>query len=831
MEGSDKVLLSSTPTRRSVTQEPSASDENDQYYQQVGNSHLRSPKKPMAKNYMSPTISATSKAIVSRMNILGERNEASEPKFSNTLVEKSPHIGTDNGNDSLSQALPLTPSVFQSHDDGKALSDSLSSRPYDPITNYLSPRPQFLRYNPNRRRERFLGLEYGGTERNEDLGISRSGSFDSQKAIDEEAGAITTPSSFTSPRQDGLLSRSGSFNSQKATDEEAGAVTTPSSFASPRQDDLLSISCSFDSQKAIDEEAGAVTTPGSLASPRQDGLAKQGDEEVEVNDGEIEESDEEIEESNEEIEESDEEYEEVKEEKKGWKLKGLLKSLLLLLVLVLFTSHISTMNHQTVFEGIQDDGCIQNHTLEAALLKKLEIRGMLWDGKEERHMGLVEIGVEEGKLVEFESGSEVMGQGEEETQMDSLEEVLELKDEEIEVMEVTEQEENGVIDELGEKQVEDIDETFDRMAENSDQIPGEVDHLNPNDLEEEGEVAVEQIDGMVENKMEGGLEEYFTNMIAEPAMSETMDNDNLVSDVSNDLEEEGEVAVKQIDGMVENKMEGGLEEYFTNMIAEHAMSETMDNDDDAGFDEILKLEAEGNWREELITHMKLKTFYTARVGVSIFSVIVASLVLAFCFKQRNGTKKGSSVIENPCAKRLIIEQKKINEKVSSLPLKPYSELVIAEKYKPVLPNKAEDSSIEHVYSSFRRMSLSSKHSTEAASEENYHSQAPAVELLGEFVVGEVSSSLRTCSMKNKITESEESNYSVSSKKKLGSKVQSVSFQVHPTASEFSSMDCPSYGSYITPQKIMKKKEGGKDEEVTTPLRRSSRIRNRTVMSP
>ncbi|KAI5336953.1 hypothetical protein L3X38_016222 [Prunus dulcis] len=802
MEGSDKVLLLSTPTRRSVTQEPSASDENDQYYQQVGNSHLRSPKKPMAKNYMSPTISATSKAIVSRKNILGERNEASEPKFSNTLVEKFSHIGTDNGNDSLSQALPLTPSVFQCHDDGKALSDSLSSRPYDPITNYLSPRPQFLRYNPNRRRERFLGLEYGGTERNEDLGISRSGSFDSQKAIDEEAGSITTPSSLASPRQDGLLSRSGSFNSQKATDEEAGAVTTP----------------------------------GSLASPRQDGLTKQGDAEVEVSDGEIEESDEEIEGSNEEIEESDEEYEEVKEEKKGWKLEGLLKSLLLLSVLVLFTSHISTMNHQTVFEGIQDDGCIQNLTLEAALLKKLESRGMLWDGKEERHMGLVEIGVEEGKLVEFESGSEIMGQGEKETQMDSLEEVLELKDEEIEAMEVTEPEENGVIDELGEKQVEDIDETFDRMAENSDQIPGEVDHLNlvsdvSNDLEEEGKVAVEQIDGMMENKMEGGLEEYFTNMIAEPAMSETMDNGNLVSDVSNDLEEEGEVAVEQIDGMVENKMEGGLEEYFTNMIAEHAMSETMDNDDDAGFDEILKLEAEGNWREELITHMKLKTFYTALVGVSIFSVIVASLVLAFRFKQRNGTKKGSFEIENPCAKRLIIEQKKINEKVSSLPLKPYSEPVIAEKYKPVLPNRVEDSSIEHVYSSFRRMSLSSKHSTEAASEENYHSQAPAVELLGEFVVGEVSSSLRTCSMKNKITESEEINYSVSSKKKLGSKVQSVSFQVHPTASEFSSMDCPSYGSYITPQKIMKKKEGGKDEEVTTPLRRSSRIRNRTVASP
>ncbi|CAN6573397.1 unnamed protein product [Malus baccata var. baccata] len=971
VKSSDKEwrrISSSTPPRRPLTPKPSASDENDQYYQQVGSSSLQSPKKLLTKNYMSPTISAASKskALASRKNILGERNEASQPDFSNTHVEKSQspklqspkkpltknymspttsisaaskpkaiasrknilrernkasepdfsnthveksHIAIDNVRDSLPQALPKTPSSFQSHDVDEALSDDFSSRPYDPVTNYLSPRPQFLRYKPNRRQELFLGLENGvglristsgsfdyqkaseeevgavtspgslasprpdgslkqedeevelidsGTfdyqiatdeevgavtspgssasprpdgslkQEDEEVELIDSGPFDYQKATDEEVGAVTSPGSLASPRPDGSLKQedeevelidSGSFDYQKATDGEVGAVTSPGSLGSPRPDGSvkqedeeveLRDSGSFDYQKASDEEVGAVTSPGSLASPRSDGSLKQEDEEVELidsgsfdyqkatdeevgavtspgslasphPDGSLKQEVEEVELSDEDIEASDEEsdeeeYEDDEEEKSG-KLKGGLKFLLLLLAIVLFSSYMSPMNHQTHFEGVEDVFCsIQNSTIEAALLKKLESGDNLWDQREERRTGFVE--VIKGAI---EMGTEeVIVQGEE-TQID--EEIedeakvedqnlgdVELADESREVVdpqaEEIEAEKEGGIDDLGEvvvvPQLEDIEETSGDIVENSE--------------------------------LQG----------AGPFVSDDFDHQNLVSDVSNAFE--GEVAAEQSDGIIEKKMDGE-EESSTNMAAEPVMPETLDNDD-ISFDEVSDLKAEKNWREELISFMKSKVFYTAAIGVFIISVIVASLVSVFRFKRRNATKKDSRTIASP----------------SSPPSKVYSEPVIAERYNSVFPGRGDDSS-------FRRMSLYSKHSTGAVSGEYFHSKAPTVELLSELVVGDVSTSLRSCGMKNKMTEGEESNYSVSSKK-LGSKARSVSI-AQSTESEFSSisMDSHSYGSFNTPQKVMKKKEGGKDGEVTTPLRRSSRLRNRTVTSP
>ncbi|PRQ51119.1 hypothetical protein RchiOBHm_Chr2g0140801 [Rosa chinensis] len=181
MEGSVMALSSSTPTRPPATPKPSASDENEHYYQQLGSPNLSNPKKSMKKHYMSPTISAACKAVSSRKNILGERNEVSESVFSNTHVEK---------------ATPLTPPVSKSLcDEQNVVSDDLSSRPYDPVTNYLSPRPQFLRYNPNRRRELILGLGNSNAEGIDGLNLSSSGSFESQKASDEEGGSVTTSSS------------------------------------------------------------------------------------------------------------------------------------------------------------------------------------------------------------------------------------------------------------------------------------------------------------------------------------------------------------------------------------------------------------------------------------------------------------------------------------------------------------------------------------------------------------------------------------------------------------------------------------------------------------
>lgn len=723
-------------------------DENENYYQQLGSPNLSNPKKSTKKHYMSPTISAASKAISSRKNILVERNEASESVFSNTHIEKA-HV------DSLSQATPLTPQVSQSHDyDQNVLSNDSSSMPYDPVTNYLSPRPQFLRYKPNRRCELILGLGNSIAEGNNGLSLSRSGSFESQNAIDEEDGSVTTSSSLGS--------------SDKQEDENV---------------------------EEIDEK-----------SEGSDGEIKGGDGEIKGSDAELIGIDEEIERGDEEIEgieESDEEDEEVEEEKKGCNLKGVLKSLLVLVVLVLFTLHMASMNQETLFEGCEDGYCRgQNNTFEVDILKKLQSGSNPWDHREEGHMGLVagikgamEIGIEEGKVVEsveHESGSEVMGL-EEQIQMDFMEEHLTVIDEgvkeemkvedenlgalahadepsqvlasqaeEFEAVELIEGEDKRGVDGLDEVvvlQVEDIEEISDQMADSSELKDAET----------------------PENE---SFQHYQTTSI-----SDEIDHHNLVSDASSAFEEEGKVAVEKIDEMVESKMEGL--EYSSNMTAEPVMSEIMD-DDNTGLDgEILDSGAEQNWRDELLNHMTCKTFYTAVVGVSIVSVIAASLALVFHFMQKKAINKDSSVIANTGSmKTLIIEQKKMIRKESV-------------KYNSALADREEDGSIEQdVYSSFRRMSLSSnsKHSTEAGSEE-YHSKAPTIELLGEFVVGEVSSSLRSCGLKNKMREGEEINYAVSSEKKLRSKVHSVSIQQQPSVSEFSYMGSFSHGSYTSEKKI------------------------------
>ncbi|MFS7965440.1 hypothetical protein Hanom_Chr09g00762271 [Helianthus anomalus] len=82
---------------------------------------------------MSPTISAANKASVPKKKILGERNE--------TLDAVEQHFGLK----------PMTCSVVDSDDDAER--DFVGSKPYDPVKNYVSPKPNFLRYNPDMRRK------------------------------------------------------------------------------------------------------------------------------------------------------------------------------------------------------------------------------------------------------------------------------------------------------------------------------------------------------------------------------------------------------------------------------------------------------------------------------------------------------------------------------------------------------------------------------------------------------------------------------------------------------------------------------------------------------
>lgn len=125
--------------------------------------------------------------------------------------------------------------------------------------------------------------------------------------------------------------------------------------------------------------------------------------------------------------------------------------------------------------------------------------------------------------------------------------------------------------------------------------------------------------------------------------------------------------------------------------------------------------------------------------------------------------------------------------------KPLSESILAEKTTsvgPIVLPYVEEEHVEKV-ESFVNPSSSLLRSTE---EEFYQIRAPTVELLGEFVVGEVSSSIKSCGMKSKMMEVEVSSSSVFQEEGTGSKAHVFSSPVKPSASEFSTMNSPSYGS-------------------------------------
>lgn len=134
---------------------------------------------------MEPTISAATKAaLFPRKNILAERNEAST--FNNSLKPPILHSGTS----PLVSACSLRSSCSSDNDEDEENSvdgNSSLKKPYDPLTNYLSPRPKYLRYNPNQKRRIFMHGDGKSTEKKDGLGVvSISSSFESQKVVEEK---------------------------------------------------------------------------------------------------------------------------------------------------------------------------------------------------------------------------------------------------------------------------------------------------------------------------------------------------------------------------------------------------------------------------------------------------------------------------------------------------------------------------------------------------------------------------------------------------------------------------------------------------------------------
>lgn len=296
--------------------------------------------------------------------------------------------------------------------------------------------------------------------------------------------------------------------------------------------------------------------------------------------------------------------------------------------------------------------------------------------------------------------------------------------------------------------------------------------------------------------------------------------DNQMPRLSNAFDQENEHVMKPVpevnsveDGageMVENGMTNI--ENTTDKAGEVSMTERVDNEIRSF--EILNFEAEGELKEGLVEPIETDIIlFKAVIWVTVVLAIVAPLVLAFRLKGKWNATQDSSPIIKPC----------INQSG------------VAQRCSPVLPNGRE----EHIKPAdpFVSPPISLINSTMEDSKDIIQSRAPAVELLGEFVVGEISSSFRNRAMKSKMEESEVSNYSVSLDKGFGSSnpYSSVLYHAPLDFSELSATNISPSHEDFTPQKKKMKKEDGRDGEAknvsTTPVRRSSRIRNRAITSP
>ncbi|KAG0497164.1 hypothetical protein HPP92_001855 [Vanilla planifolia] len=208
---------SEIPLRNSVSKSPRGSfeqkeNERDSIWSSTARARSSSVNSCKGmKGFMAPTISASSKVAANtpRKTILLERNEDSidsrrasveEIKPKSVVVSDSEEISLRNRQRiqsfsySRSHHQPaVTRSPSFSHD-GPTESDP-SLPPYDPMTNYLSPRPRFLHYKPKPRADQnkdFLEdfAVVGDGRRLEDSFSSSDGSEDSS---DYNEGAQSSP--------------------------------------------------------------------------------------------------------------------------------------------------------------------------------------------------------------------------------------------------------------------------------------------------------------------------------------------------------------------------------------------------------------------------------------------------------------------------------------------------------------------------------------------------------------------------------------------------------------------------------------------------------------
>ncbi|XP_072966285.1 uncharacterized protein [Typha angustifolia] len=140
--------VSDSARRNRGKMEPSP--ENDENRENVMPRARDLKKEP--KNFNSAAKSPTSKK-----KILAENNESLAASLE--MIPQSKHVMGPGHFEAPSQITPVSSKSHSTTDRNGFSSDAYCSPPYDPLTNYTSPRPEFLRYNPNRLREILQRIE------------------------------------------------------------------------------------------------------------------------------------------------------------------------------------------------------------------------------------------------------------------------------------------------------------------------------------------------------------------------------------------------------------------------------------------------------------------------------------------------------------------------------------------------------------------------------------------------------------------------------------------------------------------------------------------------
>ncbi|XVE52012.1 hypothetical protein DITRI_Ditri02bG0086300 [Diplodiscus trichospermus] len=807
MKASERKVSFSSPIKSSAS--PQGSDEN------VGSNHemglnLQNPKKQIVKIFMSLTVSAVSKASFPRKKILAERNESLGSNSSNTYLSKTPNLDSKPSPKTVPKASPKTspnldpkgttkePSSQKTPLSYNSRDETPSPGPYDPLTNYLSPRPQFLRYNPSRRKEIFLRLEMEDNEGDNELSVSSTASFDPKKAASDEADIVHTDNS----------SLASSFSQE---DEEFG-----------------------------DESWN---------------ILEQEDEELDIG--------------------SDEEAEEEVE----WSLRGVLKHMLLLVLLVLTTSYISSMNSPTRprdFQGLTlGYQTTQNHS--HGIVESVEFGYKFFHGKQEQ-LGLnrsIVYEVVEEKMAENINTGEIVSVGLEDRNVEFEEIVEEVKKDEkseaacgeefIESVQASDQfaedvgvQEKETVEKIEVEKAEDVKEngvTEDAIEDElmktgkvSDQL---VEGIQLQEIEECGEY-IEDVE-KVEDVKENGESLY---VIEEELVESVEVSDQLVEDI---VLQEREESVEQI----EDVKETGESQDF---IEEELVKRGEVSDQTVGGIELLKQETTGEIAflqgDQACEEIHEEAGYNDLVQGKIIrfgnAINMASAVtilkrwgkyVTLNFEEMNPLKeinqlmgteilvKGFLICAAIVASLVLgsnMRRKGIASKHSSLVDKHSTQPVVKEKPSLVVPAEGEEHKM-HVNSILNTMPLIS--SADKDIKETYQSRAPSAELLGEFEVGGIGSSLKSCAVKSGMID-EVSSYSYFQEKGLRIKAYSVPVQDQKDSSEISILNSGSSKRLTAEKKPLSQELGnndmagvdgeGRDNMVTTPLRRSARIRNRAV---